>query len=192
MDPIPPSISTHRIQQDSGNRKSLAYVAFVVTVAAPALLLMVLQRSVHSSGLRAGDTIPTANLGRADQGRAVLAFTNGKNAALLFFSTNCPHCQWEIPVLNDATRRYGDRVEFAAIALNDTPRVQSFLRTNDVRLRVIIDEARNVARVFGIEEVPTLVLFNREKTITWIGSGEQTRGEVFRRLESLLISNSMQ
>jgi thiol-disulfide isomerase/thioredoxin len=191
MHPIPPSISTHRTEERSGSRKSFAYVAFIATVAAPALLLMVLQRSEHSPALHAGDSIPTGELGKADQGRAVLAATNGKSAALLFFSTNCPHCKWEIPVVNDAMKRFGEQVEFAAIALNDTAHVQMFMRTNDVRMHVIIDEFRNVAGIFGVEEVPTLVLLNQDRTIAWIGSGEQSKGEVFRRLASLLKSNSI-
>ena len=163
----------------------MAIFSLIALLAVPAFLLVVLQRSKYSQLLRAGDSIPVAILNGLDPGDVLRASIDGRCAAILFFSADCPHCQREIPIFNEAMKRFGSDVEFVAIALNDQQKTRAFVQTNDIKARVIVDEKGLVGKVFGISELPALFLVSDEQKVEWVGVGEQPRTELFRRLSKL-------
>jgi peroxiredoxin len=185
MDASSPAESINRPPHEFAFRKTTGIFGLVALLALPVFLLVVLQRSQHPRRLHAGELIPVAALSDADPGAALRADINGKRAAILFFSADCPHCQWEMPIFNEAMKRFGSEVEFVAIALNDPQKTQAFVHANDIRVKVLIDHNGAVAKTFGISELPTLFLVNREQEIEWVGEGEQPRIELFRRLSML-------
>jgi peroxiredoxin len=185
MNASSPAESTDRLPHESAFRKITAIFSLVALLAVPALLLVVLQRSEHSRLLRAGESIPAAALSGVEPGEALRADINKKRTAILFFSADCPHCQWEMPIFNEAMKRFGSEVEFIAIALSDPQKTQAFVQANDIRVRVLIDNKGVVGRIFGISELPALFLVNQEQEIEWVGVGEQPRMELFRRLSML-------
>jgi thiol-disulfide isomerase/thioredoxin len=185
MDSSSPTVRTNQPLQESLIRKAVAATGLVVLLAAPALLLVVLQRSGGSQTLRDGDPIPVEALGRADPGNELLAIIKGKPSAILFFSADCPHCQREIPIYNEAQKRFASQVEFVAIALSNRQKTEAFIQTNDVVSRVLVDENGVVGRIFGISELPALFLMNQDQKIEWVGVGEQPRTEVLRRMSRL-------
>jgi thiol-disulfide isomerase/thioredoxin len=185
MDASSPATPTDQSYQEPLIRKTLATMGLVAVLAVPAFFLIVLQRSTHSRMLRTGDSIPTKAWGGVDLGDAPRGGISGKRAAILFFSVDCPHCQNEIPIFNEAERRFGSEMDFVAIALNDKQKVDSFVRTHDIRTKVHVDEKGTVGKLFGVSEVPVLFLVNENQRIEWIGIGEQPRTELFRRLSAL-------
>ena len=186
MDAPSPAARTNRSSQDPHIRKTTAIFGLMALLAVPVFLLIVLQRSSNSRTLRAGDSIPIAALGSVDPGDALLAGISGKRAAILFFSVDCPRCQREIPIFNEAGRRFASEVEFVTVALNDWKKTQTFVRTNDVEARVLVDEKGVVGRLFGILELPALFLVNQDQKIEWVGVGEQPRTELLHRLSTLV------
>ena len=167
----------------------MATIGLMALLTIPVFLLVVLQRSVKSRTLGSGDSIPVVALGAVEPGDALLAGITGRRAAILFFNADCPHCQREIPIFNEVARRFVSDVEFAAIALGDRKKTQTFIQTTDVGARVLIDEKGTVGRLFGVSEVPALFLVENDQKIAWVGVGEQPRGELLRRL-SILVSRS--
>jgi peroxiredoxin len=161
-------------------------MGLVALLAVPVFFLVVLQRSTNFRMLRAGDSIPAMGLDGVGSGGALLAGISGKRAAILFFSVDCPHCQNEIPIFNEAERRFGSDVDFVTIALNDGQKTESFVRTHDVRTKVHVDEKGIVGKLFGVSEVPALFLVSENQRIEWVGVGEQPRMELFRRLSALV------
>ena len=186
MDASSQPVPTDQAHQKIFIQKTIATIGLVALLAVPVFLLVVLQRSGNSRVLRAGDSIPATALGGVDPGDAFLAGISGKRAAILFFSVDCPHCQREIPIFNEAGRRFWSRIEFVVVALNDREKTQTFVRTNGVVASVFIDEKGIVGRSFGISELPALFLVNQEQKIEWVGVGEQPRTEVFRRLSAFV------
>jgi peroxiredoxin len=160
-------------------------MGLLALLVVPVALLVVLQRSTNSRMLRAGDSIPTAGLEGSGPEGALLAGVSEKRCAIFFFSVDCPHCQNEIPIFNDAERRFGSDVNFVAITLSEKQKAESFVRTHDVRTKVFIDEKRIVGKLFGVSEVPAFFLLNQDRRIEWVGVGEQSRTEIFRRLSAL-------
>jgi peroxiredoxin len=182
MDARPPSVST---DHEPSNRKTLATLGLLALLAVPVFLLVALQRSAKSRVLRTGDSIPTAALRIVDPGEALLAGISGRRAAILFFSVDCPRCLRDIPIFNEAGKRFGEEVEFVAIALTDRQKTQTFVRTNNIGARVIIDDRGVVGRLFGVSEVPAVFLVNRDQRIEWVEVGEQSKAELLRRLSML-------
>jgi peroxiredoxin len=185
MDASSPAAPTDQSYQEAPIRKTIATIGLMALLAVPVFLFVVLQRSANLRTLRAGDSIPVASLGGVDPGDALLAGISGKRATILFFSVDCPHCQREISIFNEAGKRFASEVEFVAIALNDRQKTQTFVRTNDVGARVLIDEKGVVGRLFGVSELPALFLVNQDQKIEWVGVGEQPRTELLRRLSVL-------
>ena len=161
-------------------------MGLVALLAVPAFFLVLLQRSTNSRMLRAGDSIPTAGLDGIDPGGAMFKGISEKRSAILFFSVECPHCQNEIPIFNEAERRFGSDVNFIAIALNDKQKTESFVRTHDIRTKFHVDEKGIVGKLFGVSEIPAIFLVNQRRRIEWVGVGEQPRTELFRRLSALV------
>jgi thiol-disulfide isomerase/thioredoxin len=189
MDTISPAPSTHQSAEPSGRRKELVTIVFVAMLACPAYLLILLQRSTQSHLLRIGDLIPAVKLSESNKGQSLLAAIGGKSAAVFFFSTDCPHCQRQIPLFNEVCRRFGTRVEFVAIVISDEHKAISFVRVYGIRVPIIVDPEAVMGNTFAVSELPTLILINQDKTIEWIGVGERSRVEVFRRLSVLVEKN---
>jgi peroxiredoxin len=176
---------TDRSYREPLIRKTLATMGLVAILAVPAFLLVVLQRSTGLRMLRAGDSIPSARLDGVDPGGGLPVDIRGRRSAILFFSVNCPHCQNEIPIFNEAERRFGSDVSFIAITSSDKQKTELFVRTHDVRTKVYVDEKGIIGKLFGVSEVPALFLVNQDRRIEWVGVGEQPRAEFFRRLSAL-------
>jgi peroxiredoxin len=189
MEASSPVVSTNRSSPETLFHKTMAILGLVGLLAIPALLLVVLQRSEYSRLLRTGESIPVDALSGFDPGDALRSAIDGKRAAILFFSADCPHCRWEIPIFNEAMKRFGAEVEFVAIALNDPQKTQAFVEANDIRVRVLIDEKGVVGKIFGVSELPALFLINQGQRIEWVGEGEQPKMELFRQLSKLAIGD---
>jgi peroxiredoxin len=187
MDASSPAAQTDQSYRNLLIRKIMATIGLVALLTVPVFLLVVLQRSAKSRMLGAGDSIPVVALGGVDPGDVLLAGITGRRAAILFFSTDCPHCQREIPIFNEVVKQFASEVEFAAIALGDRQKTQAFVQTTDIGARVLIDEKGIVGKLFGVSEVPALFLVDYNQKIAWVGVGEQPRGELLRRL-SILVS----
>jgi thiol-disulfide isomerase/thioredoxin len=185
MDGSSPAVPKEQSSQQPSIRTAIAACGLVALLFVPVCLIVVLQRSEGSRLLRAGESIPAA-LSGVDPGDALLADISGRRAAILFFSVDCPHCQWQIPIFNEAMRRFGAEVEFVAVALNNRQKTEMFIQANDVRVKVLIDQKGGVGRIFGISELPVLFLVDQDQRVDWVGAGEQPRSEVFRRLSTLV------
>ena len=176
--------------QSSVLRKTVSAVGLIALLGAPVVLLIVLQRSAKTQMLRSGTIMPITALAATDPGRTLIACTGGRKAAIFFFSVDCPHCQRQIPILKETWKVFASQVEFIVVALSDWQRSEAFLRTNEIGAKVLIDENGVVGRLFGVSELPTIFLVDRDQKIVWAADGEQSRGEILRRLKALAVTNA--
>jgi thiol-disulfide isomerase/thioredoxin len=180
-----PAAQTDQPHRNFPIQKTMATFGLMALLTIPVFLLVVLQRSAKSKMLGAGDLIPVVAMGSIEPGDALLASITGRRAAILFFTADCPHCQREIPIVNEIAKQFASEIEFAAIALGDRKKTKAFVQTNSIGGRVLVDEKGVVGRLFGVSEVPALFFVDRDQRIAWVGVGEQSRGELLRRLSIL-------
>jgi peroxiredoxin len=186
MDAPSPIAQTRQSNHRLLIRKTIATIGLIVLLGVPVFLLVVLQRSAKSKILGAGDSIPVVALGSMSPGDTLLAGITGRCAAMLFFSANCPHCKREIPIFNEMVKQFASDIEFTVVALGGRKKTQAFVQDNDIGGKVLIDEKGAVGKLFGVSEVPTIFLVDRDQKIVWVGVGEQPKGELLRRLSILV------
>lgn len=191
MNTSSPLASKYQPHQELFVRKTIAAIGLVALFAGPAYLLVVLQHSAQSRMLKPGDSIPVVALRGVDPGIALLSGISGRRAAILFFRVDCPHCEHEIPIFNEAEKLFAAEIQFVAIALSDSQKAQTFVGTNHVEAMVLIDDKGLVGRLFGISEVPVLFFVNEDQKIEWAGVGEQSRTGLLHRLSTLVLKQPL-
>lgn len=81
-----------------------------------------------------------------------------------FYATWCQPCRMMHPVLEEVKRMVGDKVRI---------------------IKVDVDRHGDTAARYGIQSVPTLMLFRQGETL-WRGSGAMRRSELLSVLDPLL------
>ena len=81
----------------------------------------------------------------------------GKKPIFLnFWATHCPPCLMEGPELEAYHQRYGDRIAFVAVDVQDHPKMASFrVREWGWRFPVPLDPRGKIAHLYGVHKLPT-------------------------------------
>lgn len=155
-----------------------------VVAAVVALLVCALGRG---SALATGDTplalgalaprvsVPT------DRGTFDSA-ASAKPFVLELFAVWCPHCQREVPVLNQLERVDGRRADIVAVpaspfsfdhtTLLDVQALQAFVTHFGVGYRVGFDELYSLSYQYGVAQFPTFFFVSTDRHIVAVEAGE--------------------
>jgi thiol-disulfide isomerase/thioredoxin len=130
-----------------------------------------------------------------NQGYFDLAKTD-KPVFLEVFATWCPHCQRETAIIDKLYSQYKDRVYFVAVSGHQTGMdrespsseldVLNFAKTFHAKYPVAYDGSLDVAKKYLQGGFPTLVVIDRNKTVSYITSGETTYGELNTAIQRVL------
>ncbi|MBV8638607.1 MAG: redoxin family protein [Candidatus Eremiobacteraeota bacterium] len=112
-----------------------------------------------------------------------------KPVFLEVFATWCPHCQRETMVIDRLYQKYRDRVDFIAVPGSDTgmdgtsPESQFDVLNFQQRFRTqypiaAYDPNLTIAKQYLKGGFPTLAVIDKNKTITYLNSGEVPYGEL--------------
>jgi cytochrome c biogenesis protein CcmG, thiol:disulfide interchange protein DsbE len=102
-------------------------------------------------------TAPDFSLGLFDGSTFSLsgALQSGKPAVVNFWASWCGPCADEAPVLQDAARRYGDRITFVGVDVQDVDSdAQSFLRKYGISYANGSGNAGPISVLYGMRGVP--------------------------------------
>jgi thiol-disulfide isomerase/thioredoxin len=113
------------------------------------------------------------------------------------FATWCQGCQREVNVVNAVYRSFGWRVSFVAIPGSDTGSdgtspetpedVLNFQNTYRVQYPIAAyDPQLTAAQQYVADRLPTFVVIDRQKKITYINSGEVSQRALTTALKSVL------
>ncbi len=119
-----------------------------------------------------------------------------KPVFLEVFATWCPHCQRETAVIDRLYQKYKDRVSFIAVPGSDTgmdgttPASQFDLLNFQQRFNVkypiaAYDPNLTVAKLYLKGGFPTLAVIDKNKTITYLNSGEVPFNELDGELKKV-------
>lgn len=130
-----------------------------------------------------------------DQGYFDLAKTQ-KPVFLEIFATWCPHCQRETAIVDRLYQRYKGRVDFVGVSGSTTGMdgsspaseqdVLNFATMFHAQYPLAYDGSLVVAHEYLQGGFPTLVVMNRNKTITYLSSGETSYKELNSAIQKAL------
>lgn len=136
-----------------------------------------------------GGKSPVFDLPRLDgNGRMTLADLGGKPSVVNFWATWCIPCEQEHPLLIQAARAYGDRVNFVGIVYQDEKsKINSWLmRHGGIAFPILIDDTTSAALAFGVYGVPESYVLDAAGTIVHKFTGPFDPRQLQSLLDTLL------
>ena len=106
-------------------------------------------------------------------------FTTGKPVLINYWFSNCQPCKREMPALQAAFEKFGDRVSFVGINTQDSPEVaRSFVNDIGVTYEILRDPNGESIVANGVSIFPTTFFVNAAGTIIKQVSGELTADDI--------------
>ena len=142
--------------------------------------------SSASGDVAVGQTIPTVTSPTAS------IQLNGKAKILLFLAHWCPHCQAEVPVVQDwidSGNLPGD-IDLISVSSSIDPNRPNYppnewLEREGWTAPVIVDESGTVADAYGLPAFPYWVLVNADGTVAGRLTGELAASDLDRIVDGL-------
>ncbi len=168
--------------------KSSHYVRYGLYVLAGALVLWLLQTSGGPSkgGGAPGFDLPVV-AANSPGGRVSLEERDGKPVLIEVFASWCGSCRKSAPVLARAHEKYGSRLEFVGVSVDDNR--DAAVRAKEswhIPYTVAYDDRGAFARAYKIRVLPTFVLVDREGRIQKVSAGTLSPGTLDEWAESVL------
>ena len=115
---------------------------------------------------------PNFSLPEVYGGRVDLESYRGRPVLLVFWTTSCPICQRELPMLSrlEPTIR-GKGVTLLPINLDGESQAADYLSSNNLNLTSLFDSNNKVARAYGVGGVPKFVLIDKDGKVRRSASG---------------------
>jgi cytochrome c biogenesis protein CcmG/thiol:disulfide interchange protein DsbE len=173
-------------KNNSGSTWVVFVTAFVVIVGFLVLPRVFTKRSPLEGTAAPAWALPVvANVNPVDgQARELsLSQLNGKVAVLDFWATWCGPCKSQAPILEKFARAHPNEAVVVGINTDDEPgRGGAWARGHGVTYPIVYDAANAAGRAYGVRSLPTLVVVDRNGTVTAVRIGVTDADE----LEALL------
>lgn len=119
-----------------------------------------------------GSAAPAFSLPEVDAGQVDLASYSGQPVLLIFWTTSCPICQHELPLLNRLDPEFRTKgISVITVCLGGVDETRDYLNSNRIALKTVYDAQGKVGRAYGVGGVPKLVLIDKEGRIKRSSSG---------------------
>ncbi len=118
--------------------------------------------------LTIGDKAPDFSISDMNGNQVTLSdfLKDNKEVILAFWTTWCPECRKEMPILNEFAKKHRDKVEIVGINLKESKEVvKSFVEPRGIGFKILLDTKGKVARLYNVYSIPTSVLINKEGLI---------------------------
>jgi thiol-disulfide isomerase/thioredoxin len=177
-----------RGRRQAGGMLALAVLAVAALVLAGRLVGQPSTAGVVVEGVAAvGRPAPRVELPGLRGGRVRLASLRGRPVVLNFWASWCPPCLAEMPELERAHRRLGDRVAFLGVNQRDQARAaEELARSTGVTYPLAVDVAGRAFDAFGGLGMPTTVLIGADGTVADIVAGQLDQALLLERIRRAL------
>ncbi len=106
---------------------------------------------------------PAFSLPETDGGQVDLATYAGRPVLLVFWTTSCPICQRELPMLNRMEWQFRDKgISVLTICVGGEDEAREYLSSNSIGLKSLYDAKGTAARAYHVNGVPRLVLIGKD------------------------------
>ena len=138
----------------------------------------------NKEGVTTGMTAPVITVKDLTGKDVMLNAAKEKKVLVLnFWATWCPPCQEEMPELEQFYKKYGNKVQFVAIDVQESPEtINQFFKDNGYTYPAYTDLSGNISQIFNITGIPTTIVIDTEGTII----ERITGGTSFSELESII------
>ena len=112
--------------------------------------------------------VPDFALKDIDGNETKLSDYQGKIVVLNFWAVWCTYCKLEMPDLNELNQeleKEGDAVILAVDVMETHDVVSEYLDSENINLKVLMDEDGSVAATYGIEGYPTTFILNPDGSL---------------------------
>ncbi len=134
-----------------------------------------------------GYPAPDFTLATLDGGEFSLAAQRGTPLVVNFWATWCGPCEREIPTLQAAAERYGDRVQIVGVDQGEPPaEVQLFVEQYGMTFPIPLDAGGAVVHAFNVQGLPTTFFIDGEGVIRKIWPGEMNSVTLTEGIQELL------
>ena len=129
---------------------------------------------------------PAFTLPRVGGGEVSLADSDGRVRLVDFWTTWCPPCREEIPMLNELQLAYGERgFDILAISPEEADILEEFFAENPVEYTSLIG-TEELVHEYGALGYPTAFLIDREGYVVDFFFGPKPRRVLEEKIEALL------
>jgi len=188
---LPRPIPTDQHSTRAAPGRLPAALGLVLLLCLPVLLVVTIHRGANQRLLSPGDSAPALTLRDLNSNNTRHVEFKGKLSAVLFFSTNCPHCQREILNFDRLNKTLGNDMFFLAISLSDNSKTIELRKSSRLEVAMMLDENAEASQAFGVEMVPAMFLIKRDGTVAYSGSGEETSAAREGRLRDFSSTNKL-
>jgi peroxiredoxin len=120
-----------------------------------------------------GEPAPDFTAAMLDGTTTSLSDTRGTLVAVNFWTTWCPDCQLEMPVLQAADERYAnDELVILGVDVEEPPTaVESYIQPHGYTFPILLDPSGQIAASYGVWAFPTTVWIDADGVIRAIHIG---------------------
>jgi thiol-disulfide isomerase/thioredoxin len=136
----------------------------------------------NADGLKLADTEPSPKK------QFKLSEYHGHPVLLDFWATWCGPCKAQSPIVNRIAARYKDR-GLITVGVNTSDEPDSaapYAKGHGLTFPMAWDKGNEAARVFGVENLPTMVLITKQGKVAAIRTGMTSDDEIDRLVRSAL------
>lgn len=123
-------------------------------------------------------------------GESMRLYENGGKPSLVnFWASWCPPCKLEMPHIQEAYEKYGDRVNFLMVDLtfNDYfDGMKKYVEENKYTFPVLLDETGDVAADYQILPIPTTFIVDEKGVIVRKFQGAMTRDQIMDAIRKVV------
>lgn len=159
--------------------KGIAILAFIAGIVAFFLL-------APGGGIK---SVPAATVQTIDGSPLSLDSLKGKPYLLTFWSTTCPGCVGEIPVLealNTKMQGTGFRIIAVAMSYDEPPEIKAMRTQKGMTYTVAHDQSGELGQQFEVRVTPTSFLISADGKIAMQKMGEWDAAELEQKVRELL------
>lgn len=113
-------------------------------------------------------TAPDFSLKDLDGKDVKLSDYRGKIVILNFWAVWCKYCKQEMPDLNELNKELVKDNEAVILAIDSqesSEKVRNYLSSDNINLKVLLDQDGSVTQTYGISGFPTTFIINKDGTL---------------------------
>jgi peroxiredoxin len=164
------------------------YIAATRVGPEPPVALSGPREAAATPAPRVGHPAPDFTLARLDGAQVRLADLRGQVVLINVWATWCPPCRAEMPMIQEAYERYGER-GFAVLAVNareDAATVAAYMHDGGLSFPALLDSDGAVGAAYQASIMPSSFFVDRTGVIRAVYKGPLSRGVIAGTVEQLL------